>query len=230
MKTQIYCFTRTFLSHPSSGPWKSWGESTGSLAQRAGGEEGGAGKPRRGLHSPADPGHLSFLELKDDERAVLKRQVQRAAARTADPTREHKPGVARNTQTRVSPVSASGNVLMSPRLGRVRRHQTGNELSLFSKASPQNAVLQGPVPGLVLGEYVLALAQLLAQVGHLLAQRRVLLLQEGRADGDLVLLQPPRVARALGRHVVLPAPGPVLVILLISDRRAKKQGIRFRQG
>lgn len=71
------------------------------------------------------------------------------------------------------------------------------------------------MPGLVLGQDVLALAQLLAQVGHLLAQRRVLLLQEGRANGDLVLLEAPRVARALGRHVVLPAPRPVLVVLQV---------------
>lgn len=74
------------------------------------------------------------------------------------------------------------------------------------------------MPGLVLGQYVLAFAQLLPQVSHLLAQGRVLLLQEGRPDCDLVLLQPPGVAGALGCHVVLPAPGPVLVVLLISHR------------
>lgn len=76
-------------------------------------------------------------------------------------------------------------------------------------------VLQGPVPGLVLGEYVLALAQLLPQVSYLLAEGRVLLLQERRPDGDLILLQPPGIAGALGCHVVLSAPGPVLVILQI---------------
>lgn len=96
---------------------------------------------------------------------------------------------------------------------------------------PPNAiVLQGPVPGLVLGEYVLALAQLLPQVGHLLAEGRVLLLQERSPDGDLVLLQAPGVARALRCHVVLSAPCPVLVILLISYRRKKKQDIRFQQS
>lgn len=96
--------------------------------------------------------------------------------------------------------------------------------------APNAIVLQGPVPGLVLGEYVLALAQLLPQVGHLLAEGRVLLLQERRPDGDLVLLQAPGVARALRCHVVLSAPCPVLVILLISYRRKKKQDIRFQQS
>lgn len=90
-------------------------------------------------------------------------------------------------------------------------------------------VLQGPVPGLVLGEYVLALAQLLPQVSHLLAEGRVLLLQERSPDGDLILLQPPGITGALGCHVVLSAPGPVLVILLISYTRKKKQDIRFQQ-
>lgn len=72
---------------------------------------------------------------------------------------------------------------------------------------------QRPVPGLVFGQNVLAAAQLLPHVGHLQAQRGVLLLQESGPDGDLVLLEPPRVPRPLRRHVVLPAPGPVPVVL-----------------
>lgn len=93
------------------------------------------------------------------------------------------------------------------------------------KPACKNAILQGPVSGLILGKYVLAFAQLLPQVSHLLAEGRVLLLQERGPDGDLVLLQPPGVAGALGSHVVLSAPCPVLVILLISYRREKKNKI-----
>lgn len=73
--------------------------------------------------------------------------------------------------------------------------------------------LQRPVSRLIFGQNVLAAAELLPHVGHLDAQRRVLLLQEASADGDLVLLQPPGVPRPLGRQVVLPAPRPVPVIL-----------------
>lgn len=81
--------------------------------------------------------------------------------------------------------------------------------------------LQRAVPSLVLGQDVLALAQLFPQVGHLLPERRVLLLQEGGADGDLVLLQPARVPRPLGSHVVLSAPCPVLVVLLREHRETQ---------
>lgn len=73
--------------------------------------------------------------------------------------------------------------------------------------------LQGPVLGLVLGHDGLALAHLLAQLRHLRPQGCVLLLQEGRPDGDLVLLQAPGVPRPLGRHVVLLASRPVLFVL-----------------
>ena len=73
---------------------------------------------------------------------------------------------------------------------------------------------QRPVLCLVLGQDVLGASQLFPQVGHLLPQSRVLLLQEAGSDGDLVLLEPPRVPGPLGRQVVLPAPGPVFVILL----------------
>jgi len=73
--------------------------------------------------------------------------------------------------------------------------------------------LQRPVLRLVSGQHVLAAAAVLTHLGHLLAQRRVLPLQEGGAHRDLVLLQPPRVPRPLRRHVVLLSPGPVLVIL-----------------
>lgn len=59
--------------------------------------------------------------------------------------------------------------------------------------------LQRPVSRLVFGQNVLAAAELLPHVGHLDAQRRVLLLQEAGADGDLVLLQPPGIPRPLGR-------------------------------
>lgn len=52
---------------------------------------------------------------------------------------------------------------------------------------------QGPVPGLVFSQNVLAAAQLLPQVRYLQAESGVLLLQEGGADGNLVLLQPPGV-------------------------------------
>lgn len=73
--------------------------------------------------------------------------------------------------------------------------------------------LQRPVSRLVFGQNVLAAAELLPHVSYLAAQRRVLLLQEAGADGDLVLLKPPGVPRPLGRQVVLPAPRPVPVVL-----------------
>lgn len=73
--------------------------------------------------------------------------------------------------------------------------------------------LQWAVLCLIPDKDVLAAAAVLAQLGHLLPQRRVFPLQKGGAYRDLVLLQPPRVARTLGCHVVLLSPGPVFVIL-----------------
>lgn len=84
---------------------------------------------------------------------------------------------------------------------------------------------QRPVLRLVLGQDVLGASQLFPQVGHLLPQSRVLLLQEAGADGDLVLLEPPRVPGPLRRQVVLPAPGPVFVILL--EGQDRREGRRF---
>lgn len=83
---------------------------------------------------------------------------------------------------------------------------------------------QRPVLRLVLGQDVLGASELFPQVGHLLPQSRVLLLQEAGSDGDLVLLQSPGVPGPLGCHVVLPAPGPVFVILLKGrhQRRGEK--------
>lgn len=72
---------------------------------------------------------------------------------------------------------------------------------------------QGAVPRLVFGQNVLAAAELLPQVGHLLSERGVLFLQESRADGDLVLLEPASIARAFRRDVVLSATRPVSVVL-----------------
>lgn len=69
------------------------------------------------------------------------------------------------------------------------------------------------MPTLVLVDDVPAAAQLFPHVGNLLAKGGVLPLQEGGAHRDLVLLQPPGVARALGRLVVLDPPAPVLLIL-----------------
>lgn len=66
---------------------------------------------------------------------------------------------------------------------------------------------------LVFGQNVFAAAQLLPHVRHLQAQGGVLLLQEAGPDGDLVLLQPPGVPGPFGRHVVLPASGPVPFVL-----------------
>lgn len=73
--------------------------------------------------------------------------------------------------------------------------------------------LQGAVPRVVFGQNVLTAAELLPQFGHLLSERRVLFLQESRADGDLVLLESASVPRAFRRDVVLSAPRPVSVIL-----------------
>lgn len=85
-------------------------------------------------------------------------------------------------------------------------------------------LLQRPVLGLEAGQDALAAAAVLAQLGHLLPQRCVLPLQEGGAHRDLVLLQPPGVAGPLGRQVVLPAPGPVPVVLNEGRRQTVSVG------
>lgn len=73
---------------------------------------------------------------------------------------------------------------------------------------------QRAVSRLVFGQNVLTAAEFLAQVGHFLSERLVLLLQESRADRDLVLLQPASVPGPFGCEVVLSTPCPVFVILL----------------
>ena len=83
---------------------------------------------------------------------------------------------------------------------------------------------QGPVSGLVFRHNVLAAAQLLPDLGHLAAQGTVLLLQEAGPDGDLVLLQPPRVPGPLGGHIVLSASHPVPVVL-----RQRRGGVNTEQ-
>lgn len=65
---------------------------------------------------------------------------------------------------------------------------------------------QRAVFGLVQRHDLLAAAAVFPQLGHFLSQRGVLPLQEGGADGDLVLLQAPGVPRALRRHIVLLPP------------------------
>lgn len=92
--------------------------------------------------------------------------------------------------------------------------------SSSSSSSSQRAVL-----GLVFGEDVLGAPELFPQGGHFLPQSRVLLLQEGGPDGDLVLLEPAGVAGPLGSHVVLPATGPVFIILLERKNKKNKRGL-----
>lgn len=65
----------------------------------------------------------------------------------------------------------------------------GRERSEVRQRPSGGACYKRPVLGLILGHDGLALAHLLAQLGHLRPQGRVLLLQEGRPDGDLILLQ-----------------------------------------
>lgn len=84
---------------------------------------------------------------------------------------------------------------------------------------------QGPVSRLVFGQNVLAAAEFLPDVGHLHTQRRVLLLQEAGANRDLVLLQPPGVPGPLGCQVVLPAPGPVPVVLNQGRRQTSSESV-----
>lgn len=81
---------------------------------------------------------------------------------------------------------------------------------------------QRAVSCLVFGQNVLTAAEFLPQVGHFLSERRVLFLQESRADGDLVLFQPASVPGPFGRDIVLSAPCPVLVILL-GDKQIRKK-------
>lgn len=80
---------------------------------------------------------------------------------------------------------------------------------------------QASVLCLVLGHDALGASQLFTQLGHFLLERKVLLFQEAGPDGDLVLLQAPGITRALGRHVVLPASGPVFVVLLKGKKNIK---------
>lgn len=95
---------------------------------------------------------------------------------------------------------------------------------LISSSPPENpssfifvfsslAASQVSVSSLVLVDDVPAAPQLFPHVGHLLAKRLVLPLQEGGAHRDLVLLQSPGVPRAFGGLVVLDAPAPVLLVL-----------------
>lgn len=77
---------------------------------------------------------------------------------------------------------------------------------------------------LVFGKDVLGAAELFPQGGHFLSQSRVLLLQEGGPDGDLVLLEPASIAGPLGSHVVLPATGPVFIILL--ERKTNEDSLK----
>lgn len=100
--------------------------------------------------------------------------------------------------------------------------QTGGRAGLCRGG--RGGASQRPVPRLVFGQDLLAAAELLPHVAHLHAQRRVLLLQEAGADGDLVLLQSPGVAGPLGRQVVLPAPGPVPVVLNQGRRQTVSVG------
>lgn len=74
---------------------------------------------------------------------------------------------------------------------------------------------QVSVATLVFVDDVSTAAQLLAHVGDLLTQRRVLPLQERRPDRDLVLLEPPRVPGPLGGLVVFHPSAPVLLVLLL---------------
>lgn len=82
---------------------------------------------------------------------------------------------------------------------------------------------QRAVSRLVFGQNVLTAAEFLPQVGHLLSQCRVLLLQESRADRDLVLLQPASVPGPFGREIVLSTPCPVFVILLVDGETNKSE-------
>lgn len=72
---------------------------------------------------------------------------------------------------------------------------------------------QQAVFGLVQQHDLLAAAAVFAQLGHFLSQRGVFSLQEGSADGDLVLFQTPGFTRTLCCHVVLLPPRPVFLIL-----------------
>lgn len=85
--------------------------------------------------------------------------------------------------------------------------------ALPPSSSSSSSASQVSVPALVLVDDVPAAAQLFPHVGHLLAKRRILPLQEGGTHRDLVLLQPPGVPRALRGLVVLHAPAPVLLVL-----------------
>lgn len=136
---------------PSRQSWKSRRESPGSDAGR--GRSGGGGRGRRPhgcvcvrgcLLSPVKTRHLSFSELKDDERATLTWQVQRHA-REPWTTREHK-HVRTYTRTWVSCVYASGKVLMSERLLQVWCYRAGGKhiVHLFGSQPTKPPAYRGP--------------------------------------------------------------------------------------
>lgn len=72
---------------------------------------------------------------------------------------------------------------------------------------------QRTVLGFVPGQDVLNSTELFPQIYQFLPQSRILFLQESGPAGDLVLFHPPCVSGAFGCQVILPASGPVFVIL-----------------
>lgn len=108
------------------------------------------------------------------------------------------------TLNRVSSINASSVTLM----------RSYGSLTPFNSVCVGRCVTsQGTVLGFVLGEDVLDSTELFPQIYQFLPQHRILFLQEGGPAGDLVLFHPPCVSGAFGCQVVLPASGPVFVIL-----------------
>lgn len=131
-------------------------------------------KPHRGLESLIKTWHLSCSELKDNKRTIFQWQVWRNThtyTHTCTLLSTHGT-VSTCTRTyththRCTPKHES--VAFMPlvkcwcRKGWFGCGATRQETSCPSIQKPahKNAILQGPVPGLVLGKYVLAFAQLL---------------------------------------------------------------------
>lgn len=82
--------------------------------------------------------------------------------------------------------------------------------------------------GLVAGQHGAVVGQLLADGHHLLPQKGVLLLQEGRPHGYLVLFETPGVAGPLRCLVILVPSAPILLVLRM--RRWESNEVRRGPG
>lgn len=110
------------------------------------------------------------------------------------------------TLNRISSIKALSVILM-------RSYDSLRPFNSANRCVGRCVTSQWTVLGFVLGEDVLNSTELFPQIDQFLPQSIILFLQESGPAGDLVLFHPPCVSGAFGCQVVLPASGPVFVIL-----------------